>query len=58
MVGLNILLTTADGRSRPVNIIEWQHIDKAYAERAKDAPDDGFAAGFRGVPASPHDQKQ
>lgn len=30
MVGINILLTTADGRSRPVSIIEWQRIDPAY----------------------------
>jgi hypothetical protein len=26
LVGLSILLTTADGRSRPASITEWQHI--------------------------------
>jgi len=30
LLKLNVLLTTADGRSRPVNIIEWQQIDPAY----------------------------
>lgn len=30
LVGINILLTTADGKSRPVNIIDWQRIDAEY----------------------------
>lgn len=30
LVGLNMLLTTADGRSRCVCLIEWQHIDAEY----------------------------
>ena len=30
LVGINILLTTADGRSRPVNMVNWQYIDSQY----------------------------
>lgn len=30
LVGINVLLTTADGQSRAVNITKWQHIDPAY----------------------------
>src|SRR4051812_41938935 len=36
LVNLNVLLTTADGRSRPVSIIEWQEIDPAYAAASGD----------------------
>jgi hypothetical protein len=39
LVNLNVLLTTADGRSRPVSLRDWQHIidpshDAAYERNA------------------------